>query len=66
MRVRHNALFPIATSPARLSECLGLRRKVVDDAIKAGELPIYKHGAHRRVLIEDAVAWIRNTWKKEN
>jgi excisionase family DNA binding protein len=64
MRERRNAIFPIALSPAKLAECLGIKRETVADAIKNDLLPCYRHGTKRRVLVQDAVAWIKNTWEK--
>lgn len=66
MRERRNALFPVAISPARAAEALDVHRKMITAAIKSGELPVYCHGLKRRILIEDLVAWIRHTWRKDN
>jgi hypothetical protein len=64
MRERRTALFPVAVSPAKLAECLGIKRATVTDAIKNDILPCYRKGLKRRVLIQDAVAWIKNTWER--
>ncbi len=64
MRERRNAIFPIALSPAKLADCLGIRPDVIADAIKQDLLPVYRQGVKRRVLIADAVAWVRNTWER--
>ena len=64
MRERRTALFPIAVSPARLADCIGMKRAVVDDAIRNDLLPCYQKGLKRRVLICDAVEWIKNTWER--
>ena len=64
MRERRTALFPIALSPARLAESLGIRVEVVTDAIKNDVLPCYRKGLKRRVTVQDAVAWIKNTWER--
>lgn len=64
MRERRNAIFPIALSPAKLAECIGIRAEVIADAIKQDLLPCYRQGTKRRVLVQDAVAWIKNTWEK--
>jgi hypothetical protein len=64
MRERRTALFPVAVSPATLAECLGIKRATVADAIKKDLLPCYRKGLKRRVLIQDAVAWIKNTWER--
>jgi hypothetical protein len=52
-------LFPIAVSPNRLSECVGVRRQEVYDAIADEVLPAYRRGQRRFVLVEDAVRWVR-------
>jgi hypothetical protein len=64
MRERRTALFPVAVSPAKLAECIGIKPAVVADAIKNDLLPCYRKGLKRRVLIQDAVAWIKNTWER--
>ena len=64
MRERRNAIFPIALSPAKLAECLGIRAEVVADAIKNDLLPVYRQGVKRRVLVTDAIKWVRNTWER--
>ena len=64
MRERRNAIFPIALSPAKLAECLGVSPRVIADAIKNGELECWKKGTKRRVTVESAVAWIKQTWER--
>jgi hypothetical protein len=64
MRERNTPLFPIALSPARLAHVLDIRPEVIADAIKNDLLPVYRNGAKRRVLVTDAVEWIRNTWER--
>jgi hypothetical protein len=64
MRERRTALFPIALSPAKLADCIGIKPQVVTDAIKNDLLPCYRNGLKRRVLVQDAVAWIKNTWER--
>ena len=51
-------------SPARLAHALDTRAEVIADAIKNDLLPVYRKGAKCRVLVADAVDWIRNTWEK--
>jgi hypothetical protein len=63
---KRTELWPvIAVSVARLAEALDIDRKEIYAALKAGLLPIYRRGTHRRILIADAVEWIRKTWKRE-
>jgi hypothetical protein len=64
MRERRNAIFPIALSPAKLAACLGIHRNVVADAIKNDLLPCYRRGTKRRVLVSDAVQWVKITWER--
>jgi hypothetical protein len=63
-RLRSFRLFPIALSPASLAAALDVDRRKIDHGIKFEGLPIYQHGAARRILVCDAVDWIRRTWKK--
>jgi hypothetical protein len=66
MSRKRTELWPvIAVSVSRLADALDIDRKQIYVAIKAGLLPIYRHGTHRRILIADAVDWIRKTWKRE-
>lgn len=64
MRERRTALFPVAMSPARLADCIGVKRATITDAIKNDLLPCYRKGLMRRVLVQDAVSWIKNTWER--
>ncbi len=57
-------LFPIALSPTALARAIQRDKSIVLAAIRAGELDCYRQGTAKRVLISDAVAWIKNTWKK--
>ncbi len=63
MRQRKTALFPIAFSPSRLADCLGIDTAKVRDAIKSDRLRCYKIGSQRRVLVIDAVEWVK-TWEQ--
>jgi hypothetical protein len=59
-------LWPvIAVSVSRLADALSIERREIYEAIKADLLPCYRHGTHRRILIVDAIEWVRNTWKRE-
>lgn len=67
MRERRTALFPIAVSPAKLSECLGVRPEVIKRMIAQG-MPVFRNSNKRRVIVADAVAAIRaglGGWKQE-
>jgi hypothetical protein len=64
MRERRTAIFPIALSPAKLADTLGISPSVVTSAIRNDLLPCFKHGLKRRVLVIDAVEWIKNTWER--
>jgi len=60
---RREELWPVvAVSPARLAECLGITRREVYEAIKDDLLASYQKGVKRRILICDAIEWVRNTW----
>jgi hypothetical protein len=56
-------LFPIALSATALARALQIRPEKVLGAIRDLELPAYQNGKARRVLVVDAVAWVR-TWKR--
>jgi hypothetical protein len=60
---RREELWPvIAVSVARLADSLGIERREIYAAIKDDLLPCYRHGVKRRVLIADAIEWVRKTW----
>jgi len=62
---KREELFPvIAVSVARLAESLGISRAEIYEAIKNDWLPCYRKGVKRRVLIVDAIEWVRNTWER--
>lgn len=63
-RERRTSLFPVAVSPARAAESLGIKVERIQEAIKSGELPCYIKGVQRRVLVADLTEWVRNTWEK--
>lgn len=63
-RVRKFRLFPIALSPASLAAALDVDRRKIDHAIRFEGLEVFQHGNARRILVEDAVEWIRRTWKR--
>lgn len=60
---RVTPLFPVALSANSLADCLGIHRTKVLAAINSGELPVYKKAMARRILVEDAVRWIKTTWE---
>jgi hypothetical protein len=60
---RKTPLFPVALSPNRSAEVLGIRADQIQEAIRVGDLIVYQKGLKRRVLVEDLVAWVRNTWE---
>ena len=67
MARKREELWPvIALSVSRLAGALSIERREIYDAIKNDLLPCYRHGTHRRILIADAIEWIRNTWKREH
>jgi hypothetical protein len=61
---KREELWPvIAVSVSRLAGALGIERREIYGAIKDDLLPCYRHGVKRRVLIADAVEWVR-TWER--
>lgn len=63
-RARLKRLYPIALSVDALAEALGVHRRLLLAAVRAGELPVYQLGTKRRVLVCDAVEYVRTYWKK--
>jgi hypothetical protein len=62
---RSEPLWPvIAVSTARLAESLGIERREIYAAIKDDLLPCYRKGVKRRILIVDAIEWVRATWER--
>ena len=58
----HKKLVPIvAASPAMVAAMLSIRPDDLADAIAKKQIKVFQRGARRRVLIEDAKAWLR-TW----
>jgi hypothetical protein len=57
------SLFPIALSATALARALQIRPEKVLAAVRDLELPAYVNGKARRILVVDAVAWVR-TWTR--
>jgi hypothetical protein len=49
-------LFPVAVSPAEAADVLGVRAEQIQEAIRAGDLSVYRLSVKKRVLIEDLVS----------
>ena len=64
MRERRTAIYPIALSPEKLADALGILPRKVSASIKNDLLPCYRDGLKRRVLVADAIEWVRNTWER--
>jgi len=64
MRERRTQLFPIALSPAKLADSLGVSPSVIANAIKEDLLRCYRIGTKRRVLVQDAVQWVKQSWER--
>jgi hypothetical protein len=60
----HKRLMPVALSPAALAVACDLERRHIDKMISDGHLPVYRIGASRRVLVDDAVEAFRHHWKQ--
>lgn len=65
-RPRKRSLFPIALSIDATAEALSIPRRIVVDAIAAGELVAYGPGPGRRIriLVADCTDWIARTWPR--
>lgn len=54
-------IFPPAWTVAGLSAALGIKRTVIDEARRSGELgPFYKIGLRSFVLTESVISWIKS------
>jgi hypothetical protein len=51
--------MPIACSPALLADLLDIRADDVARGIELGALIPYRVGMRRRILVADAVAWVK-------
>lgn len=59
-RKRVRRLWPIVLTPTELAEAMGCPLRMIERAIKAGELRAYKEKTNRRgILVADAVEWYR-------
>jgi hypothetical protein len=64
-RARINRLFPVALSPAQAADALGgIRPERVRDLIAEADVPVYRVGMRRLVLVADLVTAIRKHWPK--
>jgi hypothetical protein len=57
--IRKKPLFPVAGPPHLVCDVLNIRDDDLRDAINSGAVPVYRLGLRRRVVIEDAVKWLR-------
>jgi excisionase family DNA binding protein len=65
MARKREELWPvIAISVSRLAGALGIHRREIYEAIKDERLPAYRRGTHVRILVADAIEWVRNTWER--
>ena len=59
-RKRVRRLWPIVLTKTELAEAMGCPIRMIERAIKAGELRAFKEKTNRcGILVEDAVAWYR-------
>jgi hypothetical protein len=59
-RLKKLPVDPIAVSPAMLADLLHLRADDIAKGVRSGDLPISKFGLRKRILIEDAKAFVRS------
>jgi hypothetical protein len=57
-------LNPIALSPAQTALAIGVQRRELRLAIQKNLIPVFKIGNRRRILYEDAIAWVRS-WPQQ-
>lgn len=56
---RKKPLTVVAGSPSLVCAMLGVRDDDIRPAINSGALAVYKLGLRRRIVVADAVAWLR-------
>jgi hypothetical protein len=62
---RTEPLWPVvAVSVARLADALDISRSEIYEAIKDDALICYRKGVKRRILVADAIEWVRSTWPR--
>ena len=65
MSRKREPLWPvIAVGIEHLARALAIDAREIRDAIRDDLLPCYRHGTHKRILVSDAIEWIKNTWEK--
>lgn len=60
---RKNSLPILAAPTNTVAAMLGVRADDLHPAIKSGALPSYKVGTRRRIIVEDAIEWLRSNQK---
>jgi hypothetical protein len=63
--IRRNPMYPLALSPARFADALHVSQSTRDQiltAARSGDIPVFKCGTRRLILIEDALTWFRTTF----
>jgi hypothetical protein len=58
------SLFPIALSASALARALQINKTKVLRAVRDGEVDCYSLGTAKRILVADAIEWIKTTWKR--
>lgn len=56
---RKKPLEIVAASPSAVCAMLGIRDADIRGAINSGALPVYVLGLRRRLVLADAIAWLR-------
>lgn len=56
---RKKPLPTVAGSPHTVCAMLNIRDEDIRPAINSGEIPVYKLGLRRRIVVDDAVRWLR-------
>ncbi len=63
--MRQRQLYPIAVTVAELADSIGVDSALIYTAIKLRRLPVFRVGVRRLILVEDAVSWLRENFKRE-
>ena len=65
VRRRKRPIWPLALSPVECADALGIRRKIVRDALRTGELVAYRepNGVRVKILVPTILEWVK-TWRE--
>lgn len=59
-----NSVPVVSASPAMVAAMLNVQPRDLADAVAKGQITVYTRGTRRRIILEDALNWMRTTWPK--